>query len=535
MESESPNLQNAAEIVASFTSDNLTFDRNSASRAISEAIQVWPGATSQMWPKWLSEACLSVGLSTKIVDCTISEACELARDGAQFITYRMQQAADGDDGVWLAVSPGKRGKYQVLETGTSSVEKPTSLLALKNILDRFDVDGHVRCLIVLSKDASVSSEPGHKMSPLKRLWMLLAPESHDIWVVAVFAFVTSILMLATPIAVETLVNTVAFGRFLQPIFVLSAILLTFLGFQGAIKALQTYVVEIIQQRLFARVAADLSYRLPRADLEAVDGEYMPDLVNRFFDIVTVQKVVATLLLDGLGLVLNTVIGMAVLAFYHPWLLGFDIFLLSAIALIVFGLGRGAVASAVGESKQKYYMAGWLEEVAHCPTAFRGDGGAEFALERSDQLIHQYLMARRKHFRIVFRQIMFALALQAISSTLLLGLGGWLVVTGELTLGQLVAAELIVTVIVGSFAKIGKHLEGFYDLLTSVDKLGSLFDIQMEREDGVLGLEESAPVQITLSSVSYAYPNGPTAIQNVTGEIASGERIPVVGGYARVMT
>jgi len=336
---------------------------------------------------------------------------------------------------------------------------------------------------------------------------LLKPEWPDIWIVLVFAFVVGILMLATPIAVEALVNTVAFGRFLQPVIVLALILLTFLAFSAAMRALQTYVAEIVQRRLFARVAGDLAYRLPRARIEATDNVYMPELANRFFDIVTVQKVAAQLLLDGVGLVLTAVIGMAVLAFYHPWLLGFDVVMMASIAFIILVLGRGAVSSAVKESKHKYYMASWLEDIARCPTTFRTAGGADLALERADRLVHEYLEARQKHFAILMRQIAFALGLQAVASTVLLGLGGWLVITGQLTLGQLVAAELIVTVIVGAFAKMGKHMESFYDLLASVDKLGALFDIPTEHHDGVLEINTGGPATVRLQGIQYTGRSG----------------------------
>ena len=208
---------------------------------------------------------------------------------------------------------------------------------------------------------------------------------------------------------------------------------------------------------------------------------------------------------------------------------FDLFLLSAIGVIIFVLGRGAVSSAVKESKHKYYMAAWLEDIARCRNAFRNEGGAEFALERADRMIQQYLNARRSHFRIVMRQVLFALGLQAVASTVLLGLGGWLVVSGELTLGQLVAAELIVTVIVGSFAKFGKHMESFYDLLASVDKLGVLFDLPTERKDGMLAIDVSEPVSVELDAVSYAWPGQPKIIDGVSAEIEKGESIAVLGG------
>ncbi len=520
----------AVSILEYLTSDDPVHERNASKRVLAEVTAVWPGDARYLWWKWFAEASISLGLRAKTLDCTLDQACEMAADQAQLVLYR-----DGDettpDGEWLAVMAKSRRRYQVLVAGDHDVTKKLSAAALREALAQFANDGQIRCVVMQPTESAVSSGYGgndHRLTPFERLRRLVQPELSDIWIVVVFAFVVATLMLATPIAVEALVNTVAFGRFLQPIVVLALILLTFLGFQGATRALQTYVVEIIQRRFFARVAGDLAFRLPRTETEAIDGEYLPEVVNRFFDVVTVQKVTAQLLLDGLGLALSTFIGMAVLGFYHPWLLGFDLFLLAAIAIIIFVLGRGAVASAIKESKHKYYMASWLEDIARCPTAFRNDGGAEFALERADRLIHEYLSARSKHFRIVMRQVIFALALQAVASTVLLGLGGWLVVRGELTLGQLVAAELIVTVIVGSFAKFGKHMESFYDLLASVDKLGVLFDMNTERQDGMLALDDNGPAGVELHALSYSWPGEPAVINSVSEELEPGARAVLFG-------
>ncbi len=527
----------AAAILERITDNDPLHERSAAKRELAEAMRAWPGEKGELWSTWFSEASKSLGLRTKTLECTVDEAYSLARNHASIVCYREQEEASHD--MWLAVLSKQGRTFEVLFYGESDVETTMSASELKQVLETFSETDQIRCVVIPPNETSVPSasgaEGGSGLTPLQRLWHLLRPEGSDIWLVGVFAFAVSMLMLATPIAVEALVNTIAFGRFLQPIAILAVILLTFLGFRGAMRAMQTYVVEIIQRRLFARVAGDLAFRLPRTDQS--DDRYEPELVNRFFDVVTVQKAAAQLLLDGLGLAMGTLIGMAVLAFYHPWLLGFDLFLLLCIAVIILVLGRGAVPSAVKESKHKYYMAAWLEDIAKCPTTFRTDGGAELAMERADRLIHEYLDARGKHFRILMRQVIFALALHAIASTVLLGLGGWLVVEGELTLGQLVAAELIVTVIVGSFAKLGKHMESFYDLLASVDKLGVLFDIPTEREDGLLAIDRVTPGEYTIDrgqvsmrfdAVRFAWPGSPAVIRGLSAEVSPGDRIAIWG-------
>lgn len=350
--------------------------------------------------------------------------------------------------------------------------------------------------------------------------------------ILVFSIIDGVLLLVTPIAVEALVNTVAFGRYLQPIIILAILLFTFLAFAAALRGLLFYVVEILQRRLFVRLVADLAYRLPRTRGNAFDNAYGPELANRFFEIATVQKATSTLLLDAVSIVLQTFLGMALLAFYHPFLLGFDVVLLALILFITFGLGWGAVNTAVKESKAKYAVGAWLEELVRHPTAFKLPSGHQFALDRSDRLTIDYLDARKKHFRIVLRQLLFALGLQALAATALLGLGGWLVIQRELTLGQLVAAELIVTIIVGSFAKMGKHLESFYDLLASVDKLGHLFDLPIERHDKQFHLRDDVTAEVAVRQVSYAYDphrgDGREVLHDVSFGIKPGERLALTG-------
>ena len=299
---------------------------------------------------------------------------------------------------------------------------------------------------------------GAKTSPLQRLLGLLNAEKEDIRVIGVFALGTGVLTLATPIAVQALVNNVAFGTLLQPVVVLTLALVLGLGLSSALTALEVYVVEILQRRLFVRVTGDLAHRLPRVKLGALDGKYGPELVNRYFDVFTVHKATATLLLDGLDLVLRTSVGLLLLAFYHPLLLAFDLVLVIALLFVLLFLGRTGESTAVKESKAKYKVAAWLETIAARPTAFKSPAAQIMARDRVDHLARDFLLARKDHFRIIMRQTIGSLAVQTIASAALLGLGGWLVIQGQLTLGQLVAAELVVTAVVASFAKMGKQIE-----------------------------------------------------------------------------
>ena len=362
--------------------------------------------------------------------------------------------------------------------------------------------------------------------PYARLRALLRPERRDILSVVAFAVAVAVLSLATPIAVESLVNTVAFGVLLWPVVALAGILMACLGLAAAIRAMQVYVIECLQRRLFVRVVADYAHRLPRIKLEAFDQRYGPELGNRFFDVLNVQKALASLLLDGVALVVAVVVGMTVLAFYHPFLLGFDLVLIVLILFLVFGLGWGGVRTCLHESHAKYDVAAWLEELLRCRRAFRFAGGRRLAVGKADQLADEYVSARRDHFRVVWRQTLFALGLQVVAATAVLGIGGYLVINRQLTLGQLVAAELIVSLVVASVAKLGKYMETYYDLLAGAEKLGLLTDLPLERAGGEPPRAGGKGMSIRMSGVKEA--SHRVLGTPPTWAVAAGERVAVTG-------
>lgn len=355
------------------------------------------------------------------------------------------------------------------------------------------------------------------------------PERRELWMVLVYAIGVGVLNLAVPITAMAVVNTAALSNLVQQLLALCVALLVCLVMSAFLQLLQQIVVEYIQRRVFVRVVATLADRLPRAELQAFDQQYGPELVNRFFDILTIQKAAATLLMDGVSLFLQVMIGLILLAFYHPLLLAFDAVLIAGLLFMTFVLGRGAVSGAIRESRSKYAVSGWMEELARNPIAFKLSGGPDFAKSRADELTQDYLAARAAHYHILLRQIGFALFLQVFASTALLALGGYMVINGQLTLGQLVAAEMVVTLVVASFSKFGKHLESYYDLLAAVDKVGHMLDLPIEHDGISPHIGDTQAAKLEVRDLTFAHTDAHDAvIRDLSFAIAPGERVAVVG-------
>ena len=516
----------------------MSFDPGEAERAVRQAERDIPPTVARAARRRLAQAAESLGVQMLARHLSVREAFAAVAPESPLALFAV---TTGGSARWFLLTGANLGVGHFVRFVSDPAESRLSADTFARLIGVADADAVMEWLVAQpsmpysATDAESNSaahqddHAHHGPSPTARLWNLIVAEKRDVSLVVLYAIGVGILSLAVPITAMAVVNTAAMATLLQQLVVLCLALFLSLGVAALLRSVQTVIVEYLQQRVFVRVVADLAYRLPRVDLKAYDRQHGPELVNRFFDVLTVQKAAATLLLDGVSVVLQMAIGLLLLAFYHHLLLGFALILLAGLAFIVFGLGRGAVDSAIRESRAKYLVAGWIEEIARHPFAFKLHGGARFAQDRADGYARAYLLARQEHFRILLRQFAFALFLQVAASTALLGLGGYLVIEEQLTLGQLVAAEIVVTLVVASFTKLGKQLESYYDMLAAVDKLGHLMELPLERQGGEAHHGRTKGAAVKIHNVSFSYePGRRLVLDGFNLDLQPGERLAVVG-------
>jgi putative ABC transport system ATP-binding protein len=319
-----------------------------------------------------------------------------------------------------------------------------------------------------------------RISPLR---LILAPEKNLYALAVIYGVAIGILTLSIPISVQVLISTVANTAQAEPVVILAIALLVLLVFSALFMALQYYALELFERRFFARVASEIVLRFVYARFAHLESINRDEMANRYFDIMTVQKNMPILLTGGISLGLQTLVGFIVTSFYHPVLLAFNLAVVAIAALVWRVLHRGAKESALALSHAKYDMAGWLEELARANSFFKSHRSIQHALSRSEELSRHYVDEHKRHFFYTFGQLIGFLALYAVASAALLGLGGWLVISGELTLGQLVAAELILSAIFVGLTRLGYYLRSYYEMRAAAKKISVFFDISLEKVAG----------------------------------------------------
>ncbi|MFO0642299.1 MAG: hypothetical protein U0183_23935 [Polyangiaceae bacterium] len=426
----------------------------------------------------LVRAAGALGLRASAITLPVSEAIESSSPDAPLT------ALVGDDG-FVVFEGREKSLARIVEPGTNPITLEAEVAA-----KRLGLSSSRDEAIFIAFEPTLPGDPHHDRgghhehpSPWERVRALLSVERPNIDIIVIYGALVGVSALAIPVTAQALVGSIALGTVLQPVIVMSVVLLAALSFSSAMRVAQVRLVEALQERLFVHTATRLGCRVVRARADAFGNEYAPEQLNRFFDVLTVQKAAAALLLDGLGLALQLVVGLGLLAFYHPLLLAFDVVLISALGFVLFGLGRGGVKSSIVESKTKYGVVAWLQELGRHPTLFKARSAEGFALDELDERLKAYVHARRTHFAVVLRQTVGVLVLHTLASASVLGLGAALVIGQKLTLGQLVAAEIVVNTVVAGVSKLGKYVETYYDLAAAVDKLGHLEDIAEEERRG----------------------------------------------------
>lgn len=369
---------------------------------------------------------------------------------------------------------------------------------------------------------------------ITRFWKLLESEKKDIGNIYLYALFNGLLSLSIPLGIQAIINLIQSGTTSTSWAVLVIVVLIGLALAGVFQIFQLSVAERIQQRLFINASMEFAYRIPRLKLSALKSYYPPELINRFFDVLTVQKGLYKLLFDFSVASLQIVFGLILLSLYHPFFIAFGFFLIAILALFFRLTSRRGLETSLEESNYKYQVAGWLEELARNLSTFKMAGTTNLPLEQTDVVSGKYLKARRAHFRVLIRQYSSLIFFKVLIAGGLLLLGGLLVFDQQMNIGQFVAAEIVIVQIISSVEKLVYSIETIYDVLTGLEKLGAVTDLELENHDEKeqVALENGSDLAVKLKNVKLTSPQwGHTILEDINFEVKPGEKVGITGAMA----
>jgi len=407
---------------------------------------------------------------------------------------------------------------------------------IKNPEPVLDEKGKIRLFSFFRLDTIATLTPDQQkqleaLSPVDRLIKMLKMEKKDIFSIYTYAILIGAISLVLPLGIQAIIGMVQGGLFFSSIYVLIALVIVALIVSGVMQVMQLTVMEYLQERLFAKAAFDYTYRLPRVKTEALMKYYPPELMNRFFDIITVQKTLPKLLIDTTAALIQIIFGLFLLAAYHPLFIAFSVVTILLLLAVIRVLGKSTLDVNILKSKSKYKIAQWLQDIARTLYAFKVSGNPSFPLNKMERHVNTYLKYRKKYFDNILIIFYNAVFFKSFVTAGLLILGTYLVIDRQITIGQFVASEIVIVLVIGSVEKILLSVDSLFDLLTAVDKLGQVSDLPLEPNKGVvkhLRLQEGG-LSIHLNDLQYSYEDSKKPVlHNLSLSIKSNEKICIVG-------
>lgn len=341
-----------------------------------------------------------------------------------------------------------------------------------------------------------------EMSPFKRLLSMVKPDNAEIRNVYIFAAFSGIVGLGLPIGIQTIVNFIQMGRVSTSWIILVVLVMLAIVISGFLNIAQMRITETLQQRIFVRSALDFTDRIPIINTEVLNNKYAPELPNRFFDTITIQKGLSKLILDFAAASLQIVFGLILLSFYHSFFIFFGLALIILLVIVFRITAERGFRSSLRESNYKYKIAHWLQQVAYTRFSFKMAGTPAYLMYRTDQYLVEYLKSRNEHFKILKQQYLYLIAFKAIIAMALLVIGGVLVINQTMNIGQFVAAEIIILLILSSVEKLIVSLETVYDLFTAIEKIGQVTDLPLEDKEGMDIPNSALGYEIDFHNVQY---------------------------------
>ena len=364
-------------------------------------------------------------------------------------------------------------------------------------------------------------------NPLVRIARLVREEKSEISSVYFFAILSSLIQLSLPLGIQAIIGFILGGAMSTSLIILIALVVLGVLCNGMLQMNQMKIIERIQEKIFVRYSFAFATHIPRLDLQKMDAFYLPELVNRFFDIPVLQKSLSKILLDFPIAATQILLGLLLLSLYHPAFIFFGLLLILLLALIFYLTGDRGFQTSLEKSTYKYQVAGWLEEMARVIKQFKFSAHHALHEKKADDKVVSYVVARKKHFSILLLQYKVLIAFKVIVTAAMLVVGCFLLLEQQINIGQFVAAEIVILIVINAVEKLIVNLDSVYSALTSVEKINKLLDKPAEK-DGSFAAERNRAFEVEFKEVSFAYQEGRPILTNLSFKASAGQKLCITG-------
>jgi len=367
---------------------------------------------------------------------------------------------------------------------------------------------------------------------IRNFFQVIRIEKKEVSSIYFYAILSGLIQLSLPLGIQAIINFAQAvsggGKLPASMWLLIILVVGGVFIAGLLQVNQMRLVEKIQQRIFSRYAFEFTFKIPRLKVKETENYYLPELVNRFFDSVSLQKSLSKLLLDIPLAIIQIFFGLILLSIYNAIFILLGLILLVVVLLVLFVSAKRGLEASLAESNYKYSLMGWIQELARGFKTFKISDSHHLHLKKTDVLLEGYIESRTNHFNVLKFQYWSLIIFKLLITSSMLLIGGFLLIDQKLNVGQFIAAEIVILTVLAAVEKLILSLDKVYDVLTSVEKLSKVTDKEVEKTGDLLLKDNQLGISIEAQQISFAFETGKDVLKNINFKVGSGKKLCIMG-------
>jgi ABC-type bacteriocin/lantibiotic exporter with double-glycine peptidase domain len=221
------------------------------------------------------------------------------------------------------------------------------------------------------------------------------------------------------------------------------------------------------------------------------------------------------------------LGLLLLSFYHPFFIVWGIIQILVIWWILLNTSKPGLSTSLSESKYKYAVASWFGEMARTLKSIKFSE-PDLAINKTDFQVMGYLGARTKHFKVLLFQYKILVFFKVCMTLAMLTIGAVLLLSQELNVGEFVAVEIVIIMVINAVEKLIISLESFYDLAVGLEKIAVITESPLEKEETVSLNSLFNGIQISFIDFSFEFEKDRPLLNGLNLTIEKGFKIGISG-------
>jgi ATP-binding cassette, subfamily B, bacterial HlyB/CyaB len=386
------------------------------------------------------------------------------------------------------------------------------------------------CLLIEPTLALKKTADG-KSTNFWQLFQLITPHKVVITEIFIASIVLQIFGLISPIFTQLILDGAIVHKSTTSLTAFGIGLLIFGGFQIAMSALRQYLMSLTANRIDAALVIGFIRHTFSLPLSYFDSRHVGDIISRIQENHKIQSFITG---QSLGILLDmmSVFVYATLMFVYSWKLA----LVTLISIPPFLILTFASTPFLKKMSREIFNAS-NEENSYLIEALNGVRTVKsMSVERSVRWNWEERL--NKEIKQTYRGQIIGIKIQAISSaintissTALIWIGASLVISGEFTVGQLFAFNMLSTNVISPFQRLAGLWNSLQEIGIAIERLCDVIEAKPE-EDQESSRQELGKLQgyVKFNNVTFRYNKDADVniLQNVSFELKPGQTIALVG-------